>query len=100
MSFLEHKKMLGTVFTQNIDCLEFKTGISKEKVVHAHGNVLEAHCSGCGKDQDIKTQNKHIVEGKILYCEDCNSPCKPKVILYGEAMPKHFVDRVSVNISI
>jgi NAD-dependent SIR2 family protein deacetylase len=93
MSFLNHKGLLNLIYTQNIDSLEFKAKIPKEKIVFAHGNLLESHCSKCYIECDFEKQQNHIKEGKILYCQSCNSPCKPKVVFYGEGLPKEFFNR-------
>ena len=52
------------VYTQNIDCLENKTNLSREKIVFAHGNILAGHCSNakCNKDIDLELLNKNINE--------------------------------------
>ena len=92
MSFLHYKGMLNLIFTQNIDSLELKTKIPHDKIVFAHGNLLESHCSGCKKDYDHEKLQLHIKEGKVLYCDipDCKEPLKPKVVFYGESLPKNF----------
>jgi NAD-dependent histone deacetylase SIR2 len=92
MSFLTHKGLLHSIFTQNIDALELKAKIPQDKIVFAHGNSNEAHCSVCRQEIDIDLINKHIYEGKILYCSDekCKAPCKPKIVFYGEQLPSDF----------
>jgi NAD-dependent SIR2 family protein deacetylase len=92
MSFLVEKQLVNMIYTQNIDGLETKAKIPKEKIVFAHGTLQESHCCGCGKEYDIEIQNAHIKEGKILYCTElnCNHPCKPKVVFYGEQLPSSF----------
>lgn len=44
ISFLNKKGLLQMNFTQNIDCLELKSGLPEEKLVAAHGNLSAAHC--------------------------------------------------------
>jgi NAD-dependent histone deacetylase SIR2 len=92
MSFLHHKELLHLIFTQNIDSLEFKAKIPKEKVIFAHGNLSEAHCANCKKEMNHAVLYEHIHQGKIMYCDEkfCKGPVKPKVILYGENLPKEF----------
>jgi NAD-dependent histone deacetylase SIR2 len=95
MSFLNSKGWLNLIFTQNIDSLELKTKIPKEKIVFAHGNLLESHCAGCKKEHDHEILQKHIKEGKVLYCnkDNCKSPLKPKVVFYGENLPSNFFEK-------
>jgi NAD-dependent histone deacetylase SIR2 len=98
MSFLHHKGLLNIIYTQNIDCLELKTQIPESKIVFAHGNSCKAHCPVCKTDVEIERMNKHIEEGNILYChdEDCKTPCKPKIVFYGESLPKEFNQKMEV----
>lgn len=95
MSFLVHKKIVHCIYTQNIDSLELKAKIPREKIVYAHGHINEAHCPGCKIEIDIELQNNHIKEGKVLYCNDqsCNMPCKPKIVFYGEKLPDDFKEK-------
>jgi len=95
MSFLTNRSLVHHIYTQNIDGLELKAEIPKEKILFAHGNSKEAHCCGCKKEIDIELQNNYIKDGKILYCpdEDCKMPCKPKIVFYGEKLPADFADK-------
>jgi NAD-dependent SIR2 family protein deacetylase len=97
MSFLAHKELVHCIYTQNIDTLELKAKVPKEKIVFAHGNSNEAHCSVCSQEIDIELINKHIKEGKILYCSDenCKAPCKPKIVFYGEKLPQDFFEKAN-----
>jgi NAD-dependent histone deacetylase SIR2 len=95
MSFLNSKGWLNLIYTQNIDSLELKTKIPKEKIVFAHGNLLESHCAGCKKDYDHEKLHQHIKEGTVLFCDlsVCKSPLKPKVVFYGENLPSNFFEK-------
>ena len=97
MSFLNHKGLVQVIFTQNIDSLESKASIPLEKVVFAHGNFVEAHCSGCQKDCEVDLLEKHICEGKVLFCEDekCKQPIKHKIVFYGENLPPKFFEKMN-----
>lgn len=92
MSFLTHKGLVKFIFTQNIDGLELKAGIPKDKIIFAHGNFLEAHCPKCHLSIDINELNKKNEKGEILYCPNCKkkSPCKWKVVFYGEDLDQNF----------
>ena len=87
------------VYTQNIDCLENKTNLSREKIVFAHGNILAGHCSNakCNKDIDLELLNKNINENKVLFCDKCNSPCKHRIVFYGERLPEEFHTNMEVK---
>lgn len=91
MSYLTLKKQIVKyIFTQNIDGLELKARIPKEKIVFAHGNFNEGHCPLCKEERDINTINQGVKEGKIVYCEKCGTPCKANVVFYGEQLSEDF----------
>lgn len=91
--------MLNLAVTQNIDCLENKTNISRNNRIFAHGNVLDAHCSNskCSSKIDVNLVNQCVKKNKVLYCKNCSSPCKHKIIFYGESLPKEFFTSIDVN---
>lgn len=90
MGFLNHKGYLSRIYTQNVDGLELKAGLPRDKVVFAHGVTTEGGCPNCMKSVDIAVIKEHVMTDKIFYCDDCNSPCKPKVVFYGENLPRSY----------
>ena len=92
MNYMTKKDYIKYVFTQNIDGLEVKAKIPPNKLVFAHGNFLEGHCAKCYKNIDIKKINDGINKGEVYYCPDCKGPCKPKIVFYGENLPKRFYE--------
>lgn len=90
MSFLNSKGFVLRIFTQNVDGLEKKALIPKDLVVNCHGVIDEAGCPGCGAEVDFDKLKSFIMSDKILYCEHCGKPCKPKVVFYGESLPDNF----------
>jgi NAD-dependent histone deacetylase SIR2 len=89
MSFLEKKGLLNIIYTQNIDALELKAKVSREKMVFAHGYISAAHCSKCKTEKDLQLFTDNVKAGKVLYCNNngCMAPVKPVVVLYGENLP-------------
>ncbi|KAJ3446523.1 nad-dependent protein deacetylase sirtuin-2 [Anaeramoeba flamelloides] len=83
--------LLLRVYTQNVDTLERKTGLSPEKLVEAHGSFATATCLNCGKkyiDEDIKSD---IIEGNVPKCSKCNDGViKPDITFYSEELPSRF----------
>ena len=94
MNFFVQKKMVKYVFTQNIDGLEIKAKIPKEKLVFAHGNFYEGNCPKCDILIDIEKINEAIEKGEIYYCPQCKGPTKPYVVFYGEGLPKRFFEKI------
>ena len=92
MSFFTKKNIVKYVFTQNIDGLETKAKIPENKLIFAHGNFNYGHCAKCYTDVDIQKINEGIEKGEVYYCPKCKGPCKPKVVFYGEQLPKRFYD--------
>ena len=95
MNFLTKKDYIKYIFTQNIDGLEIKAKIPKEKLIFAHGNFIEGHCAKCHEDIDIEKINEGINKGEVYYCPKCKAPCKPKIVFYGESLPKRFFDCIN-----
>lgn len=92
MGFLCQKNLILRIYTQNVDGLELKAGVPREKMVFAHGTIVEAGCPECMETVDLETLKDYIKRGEIMYCEECKVPCKPKVVFYGESLPQSFFD--------
>lgn len=93
MSFINHKKLLYYLFTQNIDNLESKLNIEKEKIVYAHGSLYEASCPRCGEKVDFSYYLDYVMNNKVKYCDKCGSPVKSNVIFYGESLSEEFFEK-------
>ena len=83
---LETKGLLGTCFTQNIDTLERRAGVSKEKLVEAHGSFASQSCIDCGVPFDAAEIKRLIQEEKIPRCSRCRGLVKPDIVFFGEAV--------------
>lgn len=89
IKLLETKKKLRRCFTQNIDSLETKAGVSEEKVVAAHGNFDTARCLR-GHAQDVKKVMEHVARGAPMRCDQCEEYVKPDIVFFGENLPVRF----------
>ena len=95
MNFLIKKNnIVKYIFTQNIDGLEKKANIPNEKIIYAHGNFNKGHCAQCNNNIDINIIKNGIKNNKIIKCPKCNGPCKPKIVFYGEKLPKIFFEKM------
>jgi len=87
---LEKKGLLGICFTQNIDTLERRAGISQEKLVEAHGSFASQGCIDCKTPFDAAEIRRLIQEERIPKCKRCKGLVKPDIVFFGEALPEAF----------
>ncbi len=69
LSLLERKKLLLRVYTQNIDGLEEKAGVSSKKIVYAHGSLNTSSCLKCGHKVKADDVREEILNGNIPLCK-------------------------------
>lgn len=69
LSLLERKKILLRVYTQNIDGLEEKAGVSSKKIVYAHGSMNTSSCLKCGQKVSADELRQEILSGNVPYCK-------------------------------
>lgn len=106
MRIFHDKGLLKRLYTQNIDGLDYQTGIPDYKVVSVHGTLGRAQCEFCqqeypmdkfvtevrnnirdiyGKDKTAPKKSSHVLCGK------CKKPgMKPATVLYGRSLPNVF----------
>jgi len=83
---LEEAGLLKAVITQNIDGLHQKAG--SKRVLEIHGHIREAECIICRRSYPTESFLHNYLElGEIPRCQ-CGGILKPKVILFGEPLPK------------
>ncbi len=76
------------VLTQNVDGFHRRAG--SKKVIEMHGMLSQIHCTKCPHKQEVETYEGFSLPPK---CPDCNGILRPKVVLFGEALPK---DQLSI----
>mmetsp|Transcript_23640 Transcript_23640/g.55735 ORF Transcript_23640/g.55735 Transcript_23640/m.55735 type:complete len:321 (+) Transcript_23640:60-1022(+) len=110
MRFLEEEGLLKRLFTQNIDGLDYQTGISRELVTNVHGSLARVSCEGCGYEMpfddfcaQVRTNVKDIyrtdptapAESSNINCPRCNAPLvKPNTVLFGSSLPSEFFEQL------
>ncbi|CCE66196.1 hypothetical protein TPHA_0P00380 [Tetrapisispora phaffii CBS 4417] len=99
MKLFQDKKRLERIYTQNIDTLERLAGIRSELIVEAHGSFADNHCISCGEEYPQEVFKSRLeecskIDGKFDYaaCVKCQSFIKPKIVFFGEDLPKRFFD--------
>ena len=89
---LESHGVLLRMYTQNIDGLEKKCGISSTKLVEAHGTLESASCCKCFAPHSPSWTEKMILAHRVPSCrrKSCSGYVKPDVVMFGEELPKKF----------
>ena len=108
MRLCHDKGLLRRVYTQNIDGLDYKTGIPADKMIAVHGSLGRVECERCGAPYPsadfvaaLKTNIKDIYgldpdapaesSGNGIPCGACGAAAvKPATVLYGRALPREF----------
>ena len=86
---LEQRVPRTLVFTQNVDGLHRQAG--SRNVIEVHGSVHELQCTACSWEESIES-----LEGRPLPppCPRCGAVLRPKVVLFGEALPEGAIERL------
>ena len=75
---------IGTVYTQNIDCLHTKA--HGGRVVELHGTLREHACIDCGRTFETAKARECAEAGNVPRCPACSGLVKPKVVFFGEQL--------------
>ena len=75
---------IGTVYTQNIDCLHTKA--RGGRVVELHGTLREHGCIDCGQPFETAKARECAEAGTVPRCPACSGLVKPKVVFFGEQL--------------
>lgn len=76
------------VFTQNVDGLHRQAG--SREIIEIHGNLQELECTGCQYEEAVEDLGGREIPP---LCPRCGSVLRPKVVLFGEALPEAPLDR-------
>lgn len=70
---LQAKKKLRRVYSQNIDGLEHKAGVSLDQLVLCHGSFLSSTCTNPSCKASVPSSHIEPIvrEGAVPYCEEC-----------------------------
>jgi len=109
MRVAHDKRLLRRVYTQNIDGLDFKTGIPHHLLVPVHGSLGRVVCEGCKAPYPspafcdrLREQIKDIYNidpaappsSSPIPCLSCGKPLvKPATVLYGRNLPAEFFEK-------
>ncbi|KAJ3261889.1 NAD-dependent histone deacetylase sir2 [Chytriomyces hyalinus] len=89
VKLLEAKKKLLRNYTQNIDGLEKRAGVTR--VLHVHGSFSTARCTACKYKAAFEVIKPFLETGKVMYCPKCferkEGIVKPDIVFFGEKYP-------------
>lgn len=95
LAHLEKEKEHFCILTQNVD--GFHTEAGSQNVIEIHGNLRRLICLHCGFTKDVTTYKNIEIPPK---CKKCNHILKPDVVLFGELLPIHKVNKLKMELSI
>ncbi len=87
---LERADIVIAVITQNVDRLHELAG--SREVVEMHGSLRTASCPACGRRVPME---EALARLPLPSCPRCGGPLKPDVVMFGELLPEHAVERAT-----
>ena len=87
---LERADIVIAVITQNVDRLHELAG--SREVVEMHGSLRTASCPACGRRVPME---EALARLPLPSCAQCGGPLKPDVVMFGELLPEHAVERAT-----
>lgn len=88
IAWLERHLDRVMVFTQNVDGLHRAAGSGE--IVEIHGNLQELACTACSHQEAVADMSGREIPPR---CPVCGAVLRPKVVLFGEALPEDQLDR-------
>jgi len=93
IKLLQEKGKLLRCYTQNIDTLEFVSGIQPSKLIEAHGSFSKAHCLSCNMEYTGASIRQTVFADKVPECTKCKKgTIKPDIVFFGENLPVRFFE--------
>ncbi len=78
-----------TVLTQNVDGLHRAAG--QQDLIEIHSNVHDLYCVDCASERHVNDYSELTLPP---VCERCGGPVRPRVVLFGEALPEDAIGRI------
>ena len=88
---LQRKGLLLKYYTQNIDDLDRRAGLTFPTLVECHGTFRTATCDKCGASFCVDEIKPMILNDEIPHCK-CGGMIVPDVVMYGDDLPEEFFD--------
>ena len=90
MAELERRKMFQCIITRRIYGLPQRAGC--RNVIDLHGNVYNNFCPHCGRKYSMEYVRDSV---RVPLCEDCKTPVRPRVCLFGEMVDNGVITRAA-----
>lgn len=97
---LEHRGVLDTLVTQNVDGLHLVAGHDPERVVEIHGNNREVMCMACGERQPMAEVLDRVRRGeedptcrRSTTAGECGGVLKAATVSFGQSLFAEDLDR-------
>lgn len=104
LKLLKDKKKLLRCYTQNIDGLEYRVGLTETDAVQLHGDLHKLRCNNCSQQFEwTDTYYQNMLDGSAPDCLNCSDQSlartvsgkrrttvgqlRPDIILYGQDHP-------------
>jgi NAD-dependent deacetylase len=92
---LEHRGILDTLVTQNVDGLHQAAGSDPARLVEVHGNTFNAMCLTCDWRDDIQVVLDRVHAGdEDPLCESCGGLLKSATVSFGQNLNPGDVERM------
>jgi NAD-dependent deacetylase len=79
--------------TQNVD--GFHRAAGSQKVIDIHGNIHHLICSRCSWNKRVEDFNSLTIPP---LCPECHALVRPDVVFFGEKLPPHCVELLSLEL--
>ena len=92
----KNKGLLMRYYTQNIDSLDLKAGLTPPYLIECHGHMRISTCTNSSCKNKIPTESikNIIIKGQIPYCKKCNSLIIPDVVMNDDDLPEEFFEQL------
>ncbi|ORX41751.1 DHS-like NAD/FAD-binding domain-containing protein, partial [Piromyces finnis] len=110
ISLLNEKDLLKYLFTTNVDMMEFKMNIPKEKIITSYGSFYcPKKCTKCQNTLQIEEEENcywnKINENLLPECPKCQGLLQPDIIFSADNIEEKFLnfceaDKLDVNMLI
>ena len=93
MAEMERRGLFQSIITRRIFGLPKRAGC--KNVIELHGSVYDNFCPHCGRKYPMEYIRDSV---RVPLCENCKTPVRPKVCLFGEMVDNGVITRAAEEI--